>query len=222
MCAFPDILYVDDYLPLHNGPVNELPDSPRSMFSVLFNRGIIDGDFLNGIHNMTELEEHIFELIDNYPENHASKERIFHLIEIWGGIMGRGFYCKQPFNWNDIEPLYNGLANDFLAINDLDNNTLENAANAIRIFYNALHNVGYHGMGIAFITKHSRFWMHKNMPNSMLPIYDSTFATNVMEQTTTQFRHLLPFWIGMVAKAEQEHVSLSSLERQLFNYFQER
>lgn len=220
MCVFPDIHYVDDFVPFEGGPVNELPSSPKGMFSVLLNRGIVDEHFLDGIHNMSELEGHIFELIDHYPENRAPLERIFHLIEIWGGITGRSFYCSQPFSWNDIEPLYNILINDFLAIDHLDDLVLVNAANSVKAFYDTTHEVGYRGMAVAFITKHSRFWMHQNLPNSMLPIYDSTFSSNVMQKgRTAYYRHLLPYWRGMLEKAEQEHVSLTSLERQLFNYY---
>ena len=220
MCVFPNIYYVDNFVPLQNGPENELPPSVRGMFTVLLNQGVVDEHFLDGIHTMNGLEAQIFNLIDRYPMNGVSSERIFHLIEIWGGRTGRRFYCDQPFNWQDIEPIYNGLLNDFLAIDHIDDHILEQAASAVNTFYNAIHEVGYKGMAVAFITKHSRFWMHKNLPNSMLPIYDSTFSDNVMQKgTTAHYRHLLPFWRGMVAKAEQEHVSLTSLERQLFNYY---
>ncbi len=176
---------------------------------------------MHGIHNMGELEAHIFDLIDHYPENRASTERIFHLIEIWGGIMGKGFYNNQSFFWPDIEPIYNGLITDFSSIENLDDHTLVRAAEAVKVFYLSLHSAGYKGMAVAFITKHSRFWMHRNLPNNMLPIYDSTFSEHIMQRGTLACaRHLLPFWRCMVAKAEQEHVSLTSLERQLFMYYQ--
>lgn len=220
MCYFPDIQYEGNFRPLQNGPVDELPASPRAMFTLLVNRGIVEDNFLAGIHNMDELEAYIFELIDHYPENGVATERIFHLIEIWGGRTGRGLYCNQVFRWQDIEPLYNGLINDFMAIEAIDDQTLVRASAAVGVFYNALHNAGYRGMAVAFITKHTRFWMHRHLPNSMLPIYDSTFSTNVMHQRGTNIRHLLPYWRGMVAKAAEENVSLTSLERQLFNYYQ--
>ena len=199
---------------------NELPPSPKSMFSILTRKGIVGEDFLGGIHNMAELEASIFELIDQYPENGASSERIFHLIEIWGGRTGRGIYCYQPFVWADIAPIYNGLITDFCAIDHIDDRTLVYAANSVNTFYQALHEVGYRGMGVAFITKHSRFWMHQKQPDNMLPIYDGTFSNNIMQQgSSAKMVHLLPFWRGMVEKAKLEHVSLTALERQLFRYF---
>ncbi len=220
MCVFPNINYIDHFSPLQNGPANQLPPSPRGMLTILINRGLVEEDFLAGIHNMNELEAYIFELIDHYPENGVPTERIFHLIEIWGGRTGRGLYCHQPFNWLDVEPLYTGLIDYFRNIEIIDDQTLIHATNAVNTFYNALQNIGYKGMAIAFITKHTRFWMHRNLPENMLPIYDSTFSTNVMRKAGTYYRHLLPYWRGMVAKAEMEDVSLTSLERQLFNHFQ--
>lgn len=218
MCLFPNISYVENFVPL-NGPVMGLPPSPKAMFTFLVNRGIVGLNFLDGVNNMQDLEELIFELIDHYPENGASLERIFHLIEIWGGRMGRSFYLSHPFSWDDINPLYNGLINNFTSIQNLGNQTLVRAANAVGIFYEALHEAGYKGMAVAFITKHTRFWMHRNMPNNMLPIYDSTFSEHVMQRgRTANYRDLLPFWQAMVEKAQLENVSLTSLERQLFNY----
>ena len=220
MCHFPDIQYVDEIVPLRFNPVNALPSSPKGMFTTLFNRGIVNADFLNGINNMSELETCIFELIDHYPENNASLERIFHLIQIWGGRMGRNFYCRQPFDWQTIEPIYLAFINAFTAIDNLNDDMLIMANNAVFAFYNALHEAHYKWMDVAFITKHSRFWMHRNMHNNMLPIYDSTFSEYVMLQGPHANRgYLLHYWRIMKAKAENEHISLAALERQLFNYY---
>lgn len=219
MCTFPAINYENSFASLDDGYAEQLPPSPKGMFSILLNKGIVEEHFLDGIHNINELESEIFNLIDHDPENGASRERIFHLIEIWGGRTGRGLYCNQVFQWRVFGPLYNELITDFSAIQYLDDSTLVQAANSVRAFYDAIHEKGYSGMSIAFITKHSRFWMHRNLANSMLPVYDSTFALNVMQKRTVNFRDLLPYWRGMKAKSEQEHVSLTSLERQLFNYF---
>lgn len=225
MCFFPNIEYVDDFAPLNLNNGFRLPSSPRAMLNLLINRNIVDEHFIDGIDNMTDLETEIFNLIDNYPDNNASLERVFHLIQIWGGRTGRGIYVRQQFNWLDIEPLYRPFVNYFRAIVALDannlNNTLDDAITMIRTFYNSLRAIHYRGMGVAFITKHSRFWMHRNLPNNMLPIYDSTFSINVMQKgNIANMRDLRDYWQAMFEKAAQEHVSLSSLERQLFNYYQ--
>lgn len=55
---------------------------------------------------MAALEAEIFGLIDHYPENEASLERIFHLIQIWGGRTGRGIYVNQDFHWAEVVQVY--------------------------------------------------------------------------------------------------------------------
>lgn len=219
MCYFPNIQFNNEFVALANGQNGTLPRSPRAMYTLLINKHIVDNQFLNGINNMTELESCIYDLIDHYQEN-APLERIFHLIQIWGGNTGRGLYIRQPFVWQEIEPIYRHFVDVIRSIETIDDDSLNNAFVAQNVFYNSLKNNHYKGMGVAFITKHLRFWMHQNLPNSMLPIYDSTFSVNVMQRgRTAKTRDLLPFWRAMIAKAEEEHVSLSALERQLFNYF---
>lgn len=220
MCVFPNIQYVNNFVPLQGNDGNELPPSPRAMFSLLINKGIVDVNFLNNINNMTQLEAEVFDLIDHYPENEASLERIFHLIQIWGGRTGRGIYVNQDFHWEDVVQVYEpfiGLIRAFISIDPL---TLNLATGAVGAFRNDLHDIHYTGMGVAFITKHVRFWMHRNLPEDMLPIYDSTFSEHIMQKgKTAQQKDLLNYWQGKVAKAAQEQVSLSSLEKQLFNYY---
>lgn len=169
---------------------------------------------------MCELEYAIFELIDSYQENDDTLEKIFHLIQIWGGRTGRWIYIKQVFHWTDIEPLYRSFVDYFRALNTIDEDTLNGSYTTIETFWRSLHHVHYKGMGIAFITKHSRFWMHKNLPDRMLPIYDSTFSHNVMGKgRNARLKDLIDYWRAMITKAEKEDVSLTALERQLFNYF---
>ena len=220
MCNFPNIQFVNDFAPLQGGIVNIIPPSPRAMFTNLLHKGIIDNRFLEGIHNMAELELAIFELIDHYPENNASLERIFHLIQIWGGRMGKGIYNLQEFHWDDIEPIYKPFIDEFRTLTAINEATLGEAERAVENYYYSLRSINYRGMGVAFITKHSRFWMHRNLPDMMLPIYDSTFSYNVMQRgRSANLKDLPDYWNAMVAKARQEGVSLTSMERQLFNYF---
>lgn len=75
-------------------------------------------------------------------------------------------------------------------------------------------------MGVAFITKHTRFWMHKCLPNEMLPIYDSTFSFYVMRKgRNAQLKDLLAYWDAMIHKSSTEGVSLTALERAIFKYY---
>ena len=69
MCVFPNIQYVNNFFPLQGNDGDELPPSPRAMFTLLMNKGIVDANFLMDINNMAALEAEIFGLIDHYPEN---------------------------------------------------------------------------------------------------------------------------------------------------------
>lgn len=98
---FPNIEYSNDYAPLNH--LNYLPKSPKALIAYLLRRGIIDDTFMDGINNMEELELCISSLIhDANIEDSARVQRIFHLIQIWGGIMGKGIYLPNNYNWEAI------------------------------------------------------------------------------------------------------------------------
>lgn len=220
MCNFPDIHYVNDFQPLQ--PINGgdgFGPSPKGMFTLLQRENLVGPDFLHGIGNMAELENTVFEMIDGYDGEDDLLERIFYLIEVWGGITGRGLFLRQRFRWHEFAPVYRQLVDRCLEIHEVTDDSCMAVYNAIQSFQEGMGEIHYRGMGIAFITKHTRFWMHRNLPDSMLPIYDSTFSSKLMGKKTTSVRDLLPFWRGMIHKAAQEGVSLTALERQLFNYY---
>ena len=221
MFHFPNINYQAEFVRLENEWVRVLPPSPTALYTLLQNRHLVDNQFLDGIHNMEKLETEIFNCIDDYPENDVSLERIFYLIQIWGGITGRGLFIKQNFDWSVFSPAYTELVNVCRDIKQLDDTTCETVFSAIIAFKEKLRKIGYKGMGIAFITKHTRFWMHRNLPDDMLPIYDSTFSNHIMHRgNSATLRDLPIFWRGMLQKATIENISLTALERQLFNHFQ--
>lgn len=220
MCHFPDINYQAEFVRLENEWVGVLPPSPKGLYTLLQNRHLVDEQFLDGIQDMEELETEIFNCIDDYSENDVSLERIFYLIQIWGGIMAKGIFIKQNFDWSVFSPAYTELVNVCREIKQLDDTTRETVFSAIIAFMEKLRKIGYRGMGIAFITKHTRFWMHRNLPNDMLPIYDSTFSYHIMHRGTIATPQDLPiFWSGMIQKATQENIHLTTLERLLFNHF---
>ena len=221
MFHFPNINYQAEFGRLENKWVGRLPPSPKGLYTLLQNRHLVDKQFLDGIQDMEELETEIFNCIDRYPEKGVSLERIFYLIQIWGGIMAKGIFIKQNFDWSVFSPAYTELVNVCRDIKQLDDTTCETVFSAITAFMKKLDEIKYSGMGIAFITKHTRFWMHRDLPNDMLPIYDSTFSKHIMHRGTNATKQDLPiFWSGMIQKAKQENIHLTTLERLLFNYFQ--
>ncbi len=221
MCYFPNNLEYNGNLPgLADGGEEQIVGTAKGMYSRLKNLGIVDNHFLDGVGGVNDLERRIFSLIDGYPENNASLERVFHMIQIWGGSTGAGIYTKQSFNWTVIGPLYQQLIDVCRGIADVTPESRARVYSAIQSYYRSLHDNGIKGMGVAFITKHTRYWMHRNLPDMMLPIYDSTFSEHVMRKgKTAEFKDLLAYWDGMARKAQAESISLAALERVLFNHY---
>ena len=220
MYNFPNIILTKDMPELPNSNSNSLPEAPKRMHTLLRNKNIIPNSFLNGINNMAILEATIVRHIDNF-QDYENIEKIFHLIQIWGGLSGRGIYVRQQFIWREFEPAYRSLVDVCRSIEKVNHNSCEKVYCAVSDFLTNLKNIGYKGMGVAFTTKHVRFWMHKNLPDNMLPIYDSTFSENLThEGRYATIKHLKPFWIAMIKKSEETGIGLTSLERQLFNYYQ--
>lgn len=229
MCNFPNIQYVDNFVPLNN--LQGLPRSPKGMYTFLINRNFVPVNFLQAMNvaNMTQLEDVIFQKIQNYQGSELELKEIFCLIHIWGGNRGASVFRNYPNpDMNAIIPHYKKLVNICLSTPIPNNNTLESALDAaqksITDVYNAI--ISFHGtikgIGPSFLTKHTRFWLTKNNPLNQLPIYDSTFAEHIMgynSPCSPQFNDIIPFWRCMITKANVEHVSLLSLERQLFNYW---
>ena len=226
MCNFPNIQYVDDFQNLNSLPV--LPPSPQGMYSILINQGIVPDNYLArmNVNNMVELENEIFERIDSYQGTDDEMRDIFCLIHIWGGIAGRGIFVKgKGFIWDEIKKPYRALVNECLKAPVPDNNTQprEAAQKCITPIYNAIlsfyQDVHIQNISTSFITKHTRFWLRKNNHQNPLPIYDRTFAINLMNYAGVYMRSLPKFWSCMIDKANKENVSLLSLERQLFNHW---
>lgn len=224
MCLFPQIDYRQEVPTLAGWETGPLPGRVRAMRTLLVRRNLIPEDFVNEATSMIALETEITGIIDNCDSQteipDAILERVFHLIQIWGGLSGRGIYVSQPFEWTAFSPIYCRLINTCRSIAVIDDRTCTDVYEAINAFLEGLRAINYKGLGVAFITKHAHFWTHKNLPDNMLPIYDNTFARNITrEGDNATLPHLLQFWEAMRCKAEIEGVGLTNLERMLFGYY---
>ncbi len=217
MCYFPpNVEYKNEVPALSSDGNGQLGGTAKSMYTRLRDRGIVDENFLDK-GDINALERRIFFLIDGYPQNKESLEKIFHMIEIWGGKEGYQFYYKQQFDWEIIAPLYKQFVKTCRTTKNVSEESRKLVFDAIKAFYNGLHDKKFYGMGVAFITKHSRFWMHRNLQDMMLPIYDSKLANLVMGKAAS-FAGLQAYWDCMIHKADIEKISLAALERILFTY----
>lgn len=210
---FPTNINYQAPAPLIN-PTPTLSSGPKSQVTRLLNRGIITPAEANDLYNMSlsELEGDILSRVLHFDG--TDLETIFHRIQIWGGATGRYIYVRRPFNWADIEPYYLALINA-CNIQDTDIQSLNSIGNAVQLFNSHVANIG-----ISFITKHTRFWLHRTLGENALPVYDRVMATHVMTQNSVRLVDLVPYWTQVVQKAQQEGTSIDNLERHLFVHWQ--
>ena len=140
------------------------------------------------------------------------------MIQIWGGATGRYIYIFDGgFSWDKVSESYNELVDACLSVSDISDSSLNMLVDAVNEFDKSVAH-----MGVAFITKHTRFWLSRSLGNNALPIYDSIMANCVMRKNTVEAKHLFEYWSVMIAKAQQLGIGLMPLERQIFKYAYEQ
>lgn len=218
MCKFPKIEYDTNYTKLDNQNI------PRGTYTYMINNGVRVKHILDGINNMVKLEETIESMIAAYSENDdESLYRIFCLIQIWGGYWGRiAIQHNIPFeeNWNKyLRKKYRHLAQVCIntKANECEYSTVD-LKNVLGAICTIIDDNTIHGLGVAFLTKHTRFWLGKNNQKNALPIFDSIIANGLLGSNATT-EYLMHYWNCMMYKAKSEGLQLCTLERQLFNYY---
>ena len=223
MCNFPDIHYDPNYVGLSNQII------PQGTYTYLKKKGIVGEHLLDGISDMEKLEKYINEKIETYDgTDDNSMYDIFCLIQIWGGFRGiTAFRCNKPFRekWeNSIKEQYHLLVKTCMGITANKDAQLNICKNDIDTVLNAVQTIkdNVPGLGVSFITKHTRFWLQRNNEKNPLPIFDSIMANGLLN-SSADITLLKQYWICMIEKAVSlnNEMSLLALERQLFNFFRE-
>lgn len=209
---FPAIDYTNQKLPLTQGKYSK---SVRAMISLLQKRGIMQPNSFQGMRSDDDLERETLGLIRDYKEG-DDLENIFLLIQTWGGISGRGIFVRgDGYDWSSIKNEYHELVETCLDVRSVTDNNIKFLVSAVERFDKKVKN-----LGVAFITKHTRFWLHKSLgENNSLPIYDSIMARNVMGKDAVRSKDLAEYWSVMSEMARNLHVGLVPFERQIFRYF---
>jgi len=160
-------------------------------------------------------------------DNLYDLEIIFHLIHLWGGNAGRGLYqIKRGGFKNNIKDIniYKKLIRSVISFKELDDLIKE-----IDEFERNTNQIG-----VAFITKHTRYFSALNKTYQCIPIYDSVMSKNYMlkhnkklnqyvpinDPTTTKIpggrKELAFYWNAMIELSLEYKISLKDLERILF------
>ena len=209
---FPNIEYTNQKLPLTLG---EFSKGVRRMITLMQNHQIVSPNFFQGLQNDDDIEDEALHRIQSFKEG-DDIESIFHLIQAWGGISGRGIYVRgNGFDWSTLEPAYKDLVRVCLSFHCITSISIAQLVSAVKRFNKDVQN-----MGVSFITKHTRFWLHKSLgEDNALPIYDSIMARYVMNKEEALSKDLAEYWTVMEKKARSLRVGLVPFERQLFRFF---
>ena len=208
---FPDIDYIPELQKLTKK--GEMSAPVKGMMTLLANKEIVPKDFFDDFKDDDDIENAALQKIGEYVDG-ESIEEIFHLIQVWGGASGRGVYIfGDGFDWNNILPHYSALVHCCLSIKDTSQESIDKMVKAVCEFNKSVAH-----MGVAFITKHTRFWLCRTLCDDTLPIYDSIMADCVMRKNTVDHNHLAEYWTVMLAKSKQLGIGLKQLERQIFKY----
>lgn len=223
MAIFPNLHYSGNYQRHSANEIQGLPESCRAVMTRLDHLGEKYDDFVKQENvDIDRVEQHIYNLINAVSPDADLTDgvlwRIFHLIQIWGGRMGKIYNDKNFIDKKGvIIENYNVLVRTCLTV-DREQPRQE----IYKTVYDALKSFcKLNGMGVAYASKHTRFWLSKSMGrDDALPIYDSIMAKGVVgERYGASLSRIMCYWAAMDNKSSSEGVSLFSLERQLFDYF---
>lgn len=209
---FPELDYSNELEPV-NDDTSDFSPSVKAMITLLTSRGLVSEGLFDGFVNDDDIEKAALDRILSYSEA-DDLEDIFHLIQTWGGRAGRGIYVMdKEYSWRKIEPFYKALVGACLNVSNIDESSIERMVKAVKDIDKS---VKY--FSIAFITKHTRFWLYRTLGRNTLPIYDSVMANTVMRKPAVEAKHLGEFWRVMHKKSLQLNIDLMPLERQIFKY----
>ena len=208
---FPDIPYSNEFPPLVRPGAASFSASVAGMMSLMRNKGVVNGSFFDGLESDDDIERRILQLVVSFKDGDCLQAP-FHLIEAWGGMAGRAIYNRAGA-WNPdlIMSEYKKLVSTCLNMTRVDEESIDRLVQVIDEFgMNVKH------MGVAFITKHVRFWLYRTLRENTLPIYDSIMASTVMGKSAPAVNDVKEYWTAMKSKADHLGIGLMALERQIF------
>lgn len=222
--TFPELNnYSDDLNPITNS--NRLKKSIKGMLTLFKTQDISIGQdkFINDqtedFGNATlEIEKHIGDLIKKYCNDPNSDllKTIFHYIHLWGGITGRGIYVRKGGFENNFNLENYKTIVEKIIISKQD--TLETDLKKIETLF-----ISIPFIGVAYGTKHLRFWsINANKNSIQLPILDRVISIGLLDTPYCAWRHYYTYVKQMQEEAEKRNISITALERTLYNKLNEQ
>lgn len=223
MIDFPQLEYPKEVPPLEHS--ERLKKSIKGM-KTLFNTKKIPIDKDKFINNQTNdygkavqnIEEYIASLIYEFIDKRKDETlvSIFHYIHFWGGITGRAIYIRNGGFGNNFNlDTYKKIVEKIIVLKQdtLCEDLLEIEKLIISMPY----------LGVAYGTKHLRFWsINANKNEIELPILDSIIAKKLLKKTYFSWRHYCPYVKLIQKEANSKRVSITTIERTLYNQFNKK
>jgi hypothetical protein len=159
------------------------------------------------------LEEYILQKMRDYLEHPDTKKlpEIFHSVQLWGGKTGRFIYTRGGgFAQNYDGPAYEEFAG-WAA-----NRSACQLGERISALRSASERIGY--FGVAFGTKHARFWSQA-AGAPPLPIYDRLLAQGAFGFKMPSWLHYPAYVDEMTHLAGLLDLDVYQLERRAFVFF---
>lgn len=162
------------------------------------------------------MEDRIAGLIKKYLNNPTDNNLIliFHHIQFWGGSSGRNIYNKNGgFEKNFDIKTYKKIIEKTI---HLSKDNLCKELNEIAKLF-----ISIPQLGISFSTKHLRFWsLNANKNKFELPIMDSIIADELLKNRKyLAWKYYCSYVKQMQEEANKRKVTVTNLERLLFNYY---
>lgn len=222
--TFPELNnYSDDLNPITNS--DRLKKSIKGMLTLFKTQDISIGQ-AEFIDNQTEdygnatleIEKHIGDLIKKYcnEPNSDLLKTIFHYIQLWGGITGRNIYVRNGGFENNFKlDYYKSIVEKIIV---LKQDTLESDLKVIEEQFTQIPHIG-----VAYGTKHIRFWsINANKNSIQLPILDRVISIGLLNTPYCAWRHYYTYVKQMQEEAEKRNISITALERTLYNKLNEQ
>lgn len=207
---FPELSYTNDVPPLVR-PGGKFSKSVAGMITIMKNSKIVREDLFDRFETDDDIERHIIEQVSVFNLQDDPLD-LFHLIQGWGGISGRMIYLhRDEWNPEKIRVAYKNLVETCKNVDTFTEDKINSIIDAIILFDSQVR-----FMGVAFITKHTRFWLSRPLGDDALPIYDSVMAKEVMGLNIPDVKSIKEYWMVMKSKADRLGISLRALERQIF------
>ena len=220
MIDFPQLNYPKEVPPLEHS--ERLKKSIKGM-KTLFNTKNIPINTNGFVNNQTDdygkavqnIEEHIASLIVDFIDKRKDETlvSIFHHIHFWGGITGRAIYNRNGGFGNNFNlDTYKKIVDKIIILKQ------DTLCDDLKEIEKLIVSIPY--LGVAYGTKHLRFWsIYANQNKIELPILDSIIAKKLLKNLYFAWRHYCPYVKQMQEEAKKRKVSVTALERLLYNKF---